>query len=243
MRHAFLERNHLVLIDYVPGSSGQLLCRLWSECDARLNYDDPRDVSAVGINQHPASKEIEFHTPIPKRTINWFLEQNQPATAAEYLCYLDQLAVNVHACAHRWIKGSTAQRFYEYGSVPVEDAVVIYGMHTWHQCLPLAEMQQSGHQVRCVTLQARTDRGLEYQAKRARICYPYPEQAWQAKIDQFNAKHSVDNLDLCTMIANRDSFNILSWLITQIGTNLREDKLNRAEQLLEIYYKEIADHV
>ena len=38
MKYPFLTNNELILFDYLPGGSGQLLMRIWSELDIKLDY-------------------------------------------------------------------------------------------------------------------------------------------------------------------------------------------------------------
>ena len=72
MKYPFLTNNELILVDFLPGSSGQLLMRLWSELDSKLNYDNKNILSELTINSNLATREIDYGIEVPKRITNWF---------------------------------------------------------------------------------------------------------------------------------------------------------------------------
>ena len=64
MEYKFLDNNEIVIIDYIPGSSGQFFSRLWCELDGTQGYDDERTMRENG--------EVYYDTMLPKRIVNFF---------------------------------------------------------------------------------------------------------------------------------------------------------------------------
>ena len=112
MQYPFLKHNELVLIDYVPGSSGQLLLRLWSELDSKLNYENNIILTPTSIDEHPSTREIDFDILLPKRLTNWFVDRWQPANITDYASYFEFVGVALMALAEKWKHGGHQSRFY-----------------------------------------------------------------------------------------------------------------------------------
>ena len=234
MRYPFLENNQLMLVDYIPGSSGQLLMRLWSELDPYMQYDNPRDFTETTIGDHPASAEVDYDTIVPKKVVNWYLDRCDPSSVDDHLAFLETISTVLLSMRYRWTHGS-GKKFYETAGYVMEGERVIYGMHTWGKSLPIKQMQAWGYGVRSVSIVPATDRGRKYQYQRAQICYPGDQNGWMRSIDEFNSKQHLNTIDLCTMLVDRNSDAIIEWLGNNVG-DIREDKVARAKDLLDLYY-------
>lgn len=242
MRHPFLENNQLVLIDYVPGSSGQLLIRLWSELDAKMGYDNPAFLTETGTSQHPASREIDYDILYPKKLVNWFIDRCEPRGIEDHASYFDFLGTCLIASSEKWNRDDSP-KFYKDPNYNLEGRRVIYGMHSWSSVLPFKEMQDEGYGIRHVSIVPRTKIGKSYQYARAQICYPGDEKGWRRSIDEFNSKHVTESFDFCTPLVNRDTETILSWLGKNLGNDFRHDKISWVENLLDLYYDAIVSTV
>jgi hypothetical protein len=243
MKFPFLENNELILIDYTPGSSGQLLLRLWSELDSKMNYDNSKLLSSNTITPHKASREIEYDILIPKRITNWFLNKCKPDDVYDYVQFFEFLGTHLVAASQRWIRGSTAQKFYDSNDYTIENKRILYGIHSWNHIIPFNEMQKLGYDVRCISIVPDTDQGRDYQYERSQACYPYPEESIRSYLTTFNEKEANEKIDFCTMLVNKDTPAILSWLELMIGPTFRKEKVEFVKMLLNLYYKEIVDNV
>lgn len=243
MQYPFLENNELILIDYIPGSSGQLLIRLWSELDGKMNYDNNKLLSSNTITSHKASREIEYDILVPKRITNWFLDKCKPEGVYDYVQFFEFLGTNLVALSQRWVRGSDAQKFYDSNSYTIENKRILYGIHSWDDIIPYNEIRELGYNVRCISIVPDTDKGREYQFNRGQACYPYPEEGIRPYFVNFNTKKIDEKVDFCTMLINKDTPAILSWLALMIGPDFRTEKVEFVKMLLDLYYKEIVDNV
>ena len=245
MRYPFLEHNQLVVIDYLPGSSGQLLMRLWSECDARLDYDNSKVFADHTISDHPASLEIDYDVVIPKSTVEWFLAQCEPQGTAHYLQFWEQLATTLVAMRQRWIHGTQSVKFYAHKHYELVNQRLIYGMHSKQHTMPWRDLCAAVPGLRPIKLIPQTAPGLVYQQARFQACYPKPPHAMPSRtatIHSFNAAaQGTEIYDFCSALVNRDTISIVQWLAQQLGPDLREHKLSRVTHILEQYYREIVD--
>lgn len=241
MEYPFLRGNELVLVDYLPGSSGQLLMRLWSELDGRLSYSNPRILSETSIQKHKSTREIEYDILIPKRITNWFLDKCDPTSLEDYICYFEFLGTTLLALSQKWKRGVDDVKFYNGPDYRMVGYRRLYGIHTWDKTVPFDLMQSLGYNVRCVSIVPTTERGLRYQFARCTLCYPDDLTQWKADIDAFNSKPTADAIDLCTMLVDRNTESIVSWLRHALGSDLREDKIPRVVEILETYYSEIVE--
>jgi hypothetical protein len=247
MRYPFLEHNQLVVIDYLPGSSGQLLMRLWSECDARLDYDNSKIFADHTITDHPASLEIDHDVVIPKSTVEWFLSQCEPQHTAHYLQFWEQLATTLMAVRQRWIRGTHSVKFYADKHYELVNQRLIYGMHSKRHAIPWPDLCAAVPGLRPIKLVPQTAQGLVYQQARYQACYPKPPQDMLSRTDtirSFNATaQGMEIYDFCSALVNRDTHSIVQWLTQQLGPDLREHKLSRVAHILEQYYREIVDRL
>jgi hypothetical protein len=243
MKYPFLENNELILIDYVPGSSGQLLIRLWSELDAKLNYHNDKIISDTSITSHPASREIDYNILIPKRITNWFLDRCEPKLITDYIQFFEFLGTYLVAASQKWVRGSDSQKFYDSDAYTMQGMRILYGIHSWKDNIPFSEMQRSGYNIKCFTIVANTPAGASYQLKRAQACYPYPEEAIKQYYESINSKLVQNPIDFCTMLVSKDSDVIIQWLRTHIGESFREEKIMWAKTILNEYFREIVDNV
>lgn len=243
MKYPFLEKNELLLIDYVPGSSGQLLMRIWSEFDATMNYDNSCLLTSNTITAHPASKEIDYDIQIPKRITNWFLNRCEPSEVHDYIQFFEFLGTFLIASSQRWIRGSNNKKFYDDENYTVQGSRIIYGIHTWNAIIPYKEIQQLGYNIRCITIVPTTDRGVKYQHDRFQLCYPHPEEVMQEYFINFNKKPSIESFDLCTLLLDKNTDAIIEWFQTNIGSDFRNDKIPYVKQILNLYYTEVIDNV
>ena len=243
MKYPFLENNELILIDYVPGSSGQLLLRLWSELDSKLNYENEKIISHTSITQHVASREIDYDIAIPKRITNWFLDKCQPETVYDYVQYFEFLGTWLVAMSQRWVRGSQSIKFYGTEEYSITGMRILYGIHSWKHSIPFNEIRNLGYNVKCFTIVPSTPQGIQYQLNRAQACYHYPETEIREYYQAVNNKLVEHPMDFCTMLVNKDSNSIIDWLKRNIGHSFRADKVGWANTILNTYYQEIIDNV
>lgn len=241
MDYPFLRNNELILVDYLPGSSGQLLLRLWSELDSVLSYDVEGVISKTSIEPHPSTREIEYEILIPKRMTNWFLDRCHPTSMPDHAAYYEFLGTTLVALSEKWKRGQKGRKFYDGESYSLAGQRRLYGIHTWYHEVPFDEMRDAGLGVRRISIVPTTERGRRYQFRRCTLCYPGDHGWWQNSIDTFNAKRFETTIDLCTMLVDRDTTAIVGALRTMIGNGFREEKVARASEILEIYYREIVD--
>lgn len=241
MEHPFLRDNELILIDYLPGSSGQLLMRLWSELDSRLSYSNPKIISETSITKHKSTREIEYDIMIPKRLTNWFLDKCHPSAMEDYLSYFEFLGTTLLALSQKWKRGVDGVKFYDSSNYQMVGYRRLYGIHTWDKIVPFDRIRNAGYNVRCISIVPKTERGLRYQFSRCTLCYPDDLIKWKMDIDVFNAKPVSESIDFCTMLTDKDTDSILNWLRDSLGPDLREDKIPRVIEILGVYYREIVD--
>jgi len=244
MRYPFLEHNRLVLVDYLPGSSGQLLLRLWSELDSRLMYDNATILSELSITPHLGSREIDYDILIPKRITNWFLDRCQPQAVDDYLQFFEFLGTTIVALQQKWVKGQFGQKFYDDDDYKLEGRRVLYGIHTWGKLVPWAEMRARGYEITVIKIVPNSTLGLKYQHDRCQACYPFAEGVWPDAIERFNSKtDAAVAFDFCTLLATKDTAGIIGWIAECLGPDLRQDKLSRVSEILETYYSNIVDMI
>lgn len=243
MEYPFLRENELLLVDYLPGSSGQLLLRLWSELDSSIGNDDDRIISKTSIEAHPSTREIEYDIQIPKRITNWFLDRCKPGSIDDYAAYFELMAAVLTALGQRWRRGEKSRRFYDDDDYTLMGERRLYGIHTWDHVVPFDDLNALGLNVRCVTIVPTTDRGWRYQVGRCNLCYPGSREWWVGASTRFNAKRSTNPIDLCTMLVDHDTDGIIGCLRDLIGHGFREEKVSRASVILDTYYREIVDLV
>lgn len=243
MEYPFLTENELLLVDYLPGSSGQLLLRLWSELDASIGNDDDRIISNTSIERHPATREIEYDIQVPKRITNWFLDRCRPTTVDDYAAYFELLATILTSLGQRWKRGGRGRRFYDDDDYELIGERRLYGIHTWDHLVPFDGMRSMGLNIRCLSIVPATERGWRYQFKRCLLCYPGSHEWWVGATARFNAKPSTNPIDLCTMLVDHDTDGIIGCLRDFIGHGFRDDKVARASEILDTYYREIVDMV
>lgn len=239
MDYPFLRNNELVLVDYLPGSSGQLLLRLWSELDSVISYDVDRIISNTSIENHPSTREIEYDIMIPKRLTNWFLDRCVPTTKNDHAAYFEFLATTLVALSEKWKRGDGGRKFYDSDDYELVGQRKLYGIHTWHHIIPFREMIDDGLGIRRISIVPETDRGKWYQFRRCTLCYPGDQKWWQDSIATFNAKPFEVKVDLCTMLVDGDTGSIIRAMRDMIGDGFREDKVRRATEILDSYYREI----
>lgn len=243
MKYPFLENNELLLVDYIPGSSGQLLIRLWSELDSTMNYENSKLLSHNTITPHQASREVEYDILIPKRITNWFLDRCEPKDVYDYVQFFEFLGTYLVAASQRWVRGSNAQKFYDSDDYTLTGKRVLYGIHTWNDIVPFKQIQELGYHVRCITIVPETEEGKLYQFNRSQACYPFPKERVRPYFISFNAKPVDEPIDFCTMLVHKDTEKILSWLKDKLGDNFRHEKVDFVKNLLDVYYREIIDNV
>jgi hypothetical protein len=243
VKYPFLTANRLILVDYLPGSSGQLLLRLWSELDARLMYDNDRIIRPYSITDHPASFEIDYDIPIPKKMTNWFLDRCEPTSVDDYMNFFEFLGTTMVALSQKWTP-SNGTKFYETASYTLENHTLLYGLHTWEKVIPWQAMNDLGCHIETIKIIPNTKEGLLYQSIRCRACNPIADDWWDWAIAEFNSnKNATVVFDFCSLLANKDSVAITSWLSNRLGSNLRVDKLGRVNEILDQYYYKIVDNL
>lgn len=242
MEYPFLTNNEFLIIDYIPGSSGQLLMRIWSELDATMEYDNATILTSNTITQHPASREIDYDIQIPKRITNWFLNRCKPIEVYDYIQYFEFLGTFLIAASQRWIRGSNNKKFYEDENYVIEGKRILYGIHSWNAIIPYKEIQELGYNIKCISIVPTTDRGIQYQQDRFQLCYPHPKEIMHDYFINFNKKTSV-SFDLCTLLVDKNTDAIVDWFQLQLGDNIRSDKIPYVKQILDTYYKEIIDYM
>jgi hypothetical protein len=243
MKYPFLRHNKLILIDYIAGSSGQLLLRLWSELDARMAYDNPDIMSEYQLSQHPASLEISYDILVPKLLVNWIVGRCKISTNDEYLLFLEMLATYLFACRKTWEKVSQKMKFQETDDT-IKDERIIYGIHSYKMELPIKKLNKKGYDIRLIRIVPRTLRGRKYQISRMVACYPFVDQLdLSEKLKKWNNKSRADEFDLCTLLVDKNSEEILCWFKQQLGADFRSDKITRFHEILNTYYKLVIDQL
>jgi len=241
VQYPFLQNNQLILIDYLPGSSGQLLMRLLAEADATLSYDNPNIFTPTSITDDPVTYEIDYDILIPKKLTNWFMNRCEPATIEDWLSYFEIIGTTLVALRQRWKHGNTAVKFYENEEYRLQGQRVLLGIHTWRRSLPIAQLQAAGFNINRISIVAATTAGKQYQIKRCQACYPMDNGEWQAYTEQFNSKHCEDPFDLCSLLVAHDDDAIISWLKNRLLSDFRVEKETRLRSILQAYQHEIVD--
>jgi hypothetical protein len=240
MKFPFLENNELILVDYIPGSSGQLLIRLWSELDSKLNYENSKILSSTSITENQASKEIDYDIQIPKRIVNWFLDKCEPSSTFDYVYFFESLGTNLVAQQQKWRHQTNSIKFYDDNSVEIKGMRLLYGMHTWNSIIPYDDL---GYNIKQISIVPKTIQGLKYQLDRNLACYPGTESWISQAIADFNAKPTQNSIDLCTMLVDKNFQDIINWLYNQIGDSFRHDKVEYCNYILNLYCKEIVEKI
>lgn len=242
MKHNFLESSKFIIVDYVPGSSGQLFLRLWSELDSRINNSSNKIMSTTPINENLSSTEIFYDITITKKIVNWFLEKAEPSTINEYINFFETLGNFLVAQQQPWNKESTV-KFLENGIDIEYPPIVLYAMHTKHVELPL-QLKTLVPNLEILSIVPNTKLGNEYQLKRAEACYNQRASDWNSIISKFNNKSHAERFDFCSMLANKDSTLILDYLKEKIGPScFLDNKVDKAMLILDTYYKTVVDNL
>jgi hypothetical protein len=241
MRYPFLTNNELVLVDYVPGSAGHLLLRLWSELDSRLCYDNPKILTDHTLNSHKSSREVDFELPIPKRITNWFLNKCKPKTIDDYANYFEFFGTFLFAAQAR----GDDYKFYADENYKIKNHKILYGIHSWHNNIPIKELQELGYNIKYIAIIAKTEEGKKFQYKRGKACYPLTDIFWNKILPICNDKNTkgVIYFDFCTLLATKNTQAIINWLRIQLGDEFRTDKIERVTEILEAFYSEIVDNL
>ena len=250
MKYPFLTNNELILFDYLPGGSGQLLMRIWSELDIKLDYTNTKILSDIPMNSHKSSREIVYDILVPKRTTNWFLNQCEPSDINDYVQFFEFLGTHLLAMQQQ---GNTKLKFYDYedsnyqmknySNHQMKNYRILYGIHSWDKTIPFKEMQDLGYKIRCISLIPKTEIANLYQRTRSKICYPMTDIFWHFSLKKFNNKPVTEYFDFYTLLSNKDTAAILSWLSTQLKEDFNADKISYATEILEAYYTEIVDNL
>lgn len=246
MKYPFLTNNELILVDFLPGSSGQLLMRLWSELDSKLNYDNKNILSELTINSNLATREIDYGIEVPKRITNWFLDKCDPKETTDHLHFFEFLATFILSTTQRWNwNDKVSTRFYEDYNYQMKGYRILYGIHTWHKYIPFKEMQDLGYNIRCISIISETDIGKKFQQERCQVCYPQSDKFWKNILPVYNNKNAegIERFDFCTLLATKDSAKIVEWLADKLKDDFRPEKVARVNEILEVYYKEIVDRL
>lgn len=246
MKYPFLTNNELILVDFLPGSSGQLLMRLWSELDNRLNYNNKNILSELTINTHLATREIDYGIEVPKRITNWFLDKCDPKEVEDHLHFFEFLATFILSTTQRWNwNDKVSTRFYEDYNYQMKDYRILYGIHTWHKKIPFKQMQDLGYNIKCISIISDTDIGRKFQQERCQVCYPQSDKFWKNILPVYNNKNDegVERFDFCTLLATKDSAKIVEWLADKLKHEFRPEKVERVNEILEVYYQEIVDRL
>lgn len=234
MEYSFLNNNELVLVDYLPGSSGQLLSRLWCEFDLKQNYDDPQVMTPTG--------EIYHDTMFPKRVVNYFIEQQKPTIIGElandYNYYFEFLATTLFACREipvLWL-GDNSTFYPEYTKPPVNERVV-YHLHSWGQ-IPWNEVHKN---IKVITIQSKTDKSRTYQINRGKKFLsnvPIVNQ-FVSFVDEWNNKQFDNSIDFCDILVSENTSEIIDWFKKQLGADFDQNKILKVELILKEYYTEV----
>jgi len=243
MKYPFLENNELVIVDYLPGSSGHLLLRLWAELDATMDYNNENILLDTPINSHPSSREIDYDIVIPKRIVTWFIDKCEPNTIHDYVQFFEFLSTTLIAKSQPWVHGTTNKIFYKDVTYILQNVRVIYGIHSWDKIIPYKEMQNLGYKIKCISVVPQTDAGLRYQHNRFNICFPNHEEKINKLMKDFNNKPTLINFDFCTLLVNKDTDAILDWFKTQLGEQFRIEKEPRIKEILNDYYSHIINNI
>jgi hypothetical protein len=228
MSYMFLDNNKLVVIDYIPGSSGRLLMRLMAEVDRDNPYSNEKIWLEGSLSDHPASREIDFDT-LPKKYIEWYWHK-QPAYDINVV--FDQIGCLTYAIKDR-------KKFFIGKDYEMKNRTVYFGCHSWDY-----EVGKLDKNIRCISIVPQTERGEHYQKERARLCWPDASTAneWNKYIDIFNDKQHQEKFDFLTYLVDNNTYGIVKWLRENIP-NYNENKTDRIKDILEKYYKGVVNYV
>tara|TARA_B110000503_G_scaffold1216_1_gene1582 strand:+ start:5717 stop:6451 length:735 start_codon:yes stop_codon:yes gene_type:complete len=239
MNYNFLNNSQFVIVDYTPGSSGQLFLRLWAELDSRLDYNDEKILSK-SINNNVSSTEIAYRIPVTKKIVNWFLEKTAPVTADDYLTFFEYLGNFI--VAQPWSKESKI-KYYENGKDIIYPSIILYAMHTKDKLIP-KEVKALAPNLEILSIVPTTDRGKQYQLDRAIACYNQRKEEWPQMISQFNNKDHFETFDFCSMLVDNDTDCILKYLEEKIGQEFfLNEKLDKARLILNTYYSVVVNNL
>lgn len=241
MKYPFLTNNELITFDFMPGGSGQLLMRIWSELDIKLNYTNTKILSDIPINSHKSSREIAYEIIVTKRMTNWFLDRCEPTDINDYVQFFEFLGTHLLAGQQRWNWGDNKLKFYENSKYEMKDYRILHGIHSLDKTIPFKEMQDIGYKIRCISLIPKTEIGNLYQSTRCKICFPYSLS--KTAFSKFNNKPVTEYFDFYTLLSNKDTVAILSWLSNQLKEDFNVNKISYVTAILETYYTEIVDNL
>lgn len=225
----FLDKNELILCDYIPGSSGRLLLRLISEMDAKIDYVNPVVMAQGSISENPASKEIDFHT-LPKRYIEWFWHKKPKY---DINTVFDQIGCLSIALRER-------SNFFPNMHYDMSGERIYYGCHSWTENIDYTTLDKN---IKPVSIVPTTDIGVHYQQHRCELCWPtFFTQEWANGMQVFNNKSHATTFDFCTALVTRNTEMTVEFIKQFLG-EYREEKVDRVCNLLDIYYDEVVGHV
>jgi hypothetical protein len=241
MNYNFLETSQFIIVDYVPGSSGQLFLRLWSELDSRID-NNSTEILKKSINEHKSSTEVSYDIVITKKIVNWFLEKAEPSCIEEYFSFFEFLGNFLVAKTQPWNPKSKT-RFLENGKDINYSPIVLYAMHTKDNVLP-KEIYTKFPKLKVLSIVPKTDIGKRYQLNRAEACYNQRKNTWSKMILDFNNKEHNETFDFCTMLATKDSNAILNYLETKIGKEFfLKNKVDKVQNILNDYYTVVVNNL
>ena len=228
MSYMFLDENKLVVIDYIPGSSGRLLMRLMAEVDRDNLYTNDQIWLEGSLSDHPASREIDFDT-LPKKYIEWYWHKKPNY---DINVVFDQIGCLTYAIKDR-------KKFFIGKDYTMKNKTVYFGCHSWDY-----EVGELNKNIRCISIVPQTERAERYQKERARLCWPDASTAndWNTYIDIFNKKPHQEKFDFLTYLVDNNTYGIIKWLRENVP-NFREDKTDRVTHILEKYYKGVVNYV
>ena len=244
MTYPFLEHNRLVIIDYMPGSSGQLLMRLWQELDSTIEYDNPNILKDIALSDHPASREIDVDVGIPKTLFNWYVDRCEPRDLHDHLRFWDLMSTMLVSMSQKWKHGDPESDFYRNQGYALRGHTAVYGIHSRRYQLPVDDMTSACGNLSIIRLVPETDEGLYFQKTRYAACYPeHVDSELSLRLCDWNGKTWGLRFDLCTLLMRRDSDTIISWLRQQIGDGFDDNKIDRVKSILSLYYEQVVAYV
>jgi len=244
VKYPFLDNNEFILIDYLPGSSGQLLLRLWSELDKKINYHNEEILSSYTINKHPASREVNYNISVPKRYVNWFYDKCLPQSLEEQLTFYELLGTQLVAQQQKWNwNNKQAKFFYPNKEYELKNNRVLYGMHLWNYDISFLELSNKKPNLKFISLIPQTPQGIAYQVKRGIICYPEIKDLNQISYNFNNHSRHYNKFDFLTYLVDKEFSVILDWLKDNIGESYMKEQENTCIKILDTYYNEVVSNV